>query len=106
MAQRTNPVAEIIGIPNIRLYTAIDACGRRRSEIANFNTLDCYIYPGSTEEYWGRQDAAQAIALVLRKGLGLEDGNDVGSWQGYVDMHFILPPCYIYYGTDGGIVRL
>ena len=64
MAQRTNPVAEIIGIPNIRLYTAIDACGRRRSEIANFNTLDCYIYPGSTEEYWGRQDAAQAIALV------------------------------------------
>ena len=35
---------------------------------------------------------------VLWKGLGLEDGNDVGSWQGYVDMHFILPPCYIYYG--------
>ena len=64
IAQRTNPAAEIIGIPNIRLYTAIDACGRRRSEIANFNTLDCYIYPGSTEEYWGRQDAAQAIALV------------------------------------------
>lgn len=22
------------------------------------------IMPGSTEEYWGRQDAAQAIALV------------------------------------------
>jgi len=62
MAQRTNPVAEIIGIPNIRLYTAINACGI--SEIANFNTLDCYKYPGSTEEYWGRQDAAQAIALV------------------------------------------
>ncbi|KAL6600589.1 hypothetical protein ACP70R_045389 [Stipagrostis hirtigluma subsp. patula] len=36
---------------------------------------------GSTEEYWGRQDAAQAIALVLRKGLGLEDGNAVGNWQ-------------------------
>ncbi|GJM85141.1 hypothetical protein PR202_ga01565 [Eleusine coracana subsp. coracana] len=36
---------------------------------------------GSTEEYWGRQDAAQAVALVLWKGLGLEDGNAVGSWH-------------------------
>uniref|UniRef100_A0A0E0QNH1 D-aminoacyl-tRNA deacylase n=1 Tax=Oryza rufipogon TaxID=4529 RepID=A0A0E0QNH1_ORYRU len=37
---------------------------------------------GSTEEYWCRQDAAQAIALVLWKGLGLDEGNTVGSWQG------------------------
>ncbi|KAG2647985.1 hypothetical protein PVAP13_1NG008800 [Panicum virgatum] len=45
-------------------------------------TPTMFVEIGSTEEYWGRQDAAQAIALVLWKGLGLEDGNDVGSWQG------------------------
>ena len=33
MAQRTNPVAEIIGIPNIRLYTAINACGKLLTSI-------------------------------------------------------------------------
>ncbi|TKW38442.1 hypothetical protein SEVIR_1G114500v4 [Setaria viridis] len=46
------------------------------------STPTMFVEIGSTEEYWGRQDAAQAIALVLRKGLGLEDGNAVGSWQG------------------------
>jgi D-aminoacyl-tRNA deacylase len=46
------------------------------------STPTMFVEIGSTEEYWGRQDAAQAIALVLWKGLGLEDGNDVGSWQG------------------------
>jgi D-aminoacyl-tRNA deacylase len=40
------------------------------------------FFSGSTEEYWCRQDAAQAIALVLWKGLGLDEGNTVGSWQG------------------------
>ncbi|KAL6863741.1 hypothetical protein ACP4OV_016644 [Aristida adscensionis] len=45
------------------------------------NTPTMFVEIGSTEEYWGRQDAAQAIALVLWKGLGLEDGNAVGSWQ-------------------------
>lgn len=45
------------------------------------NTRTLFVEIGSTEEYWGRQDAAQAVALVLWKGLGLEDGNTVGSWQ-------------------------
>ncbi|KAF8677288.1 hypothetical protein HU200_046773 [Digitaria exilis] len=59
------------------------------------STPTMFVEIGSIEEYWGRQDAAQAIALVsppflaysqylqvLWKGLGLEDGNAVGSWQG------------------------
>lgn len=45
------------------------------------STPTMFLEIGSTEEYWGRQDAAQAIALVLWKGLGLEDGNAVGNWQ-------------------------
>ncbi|KAL6594305.1 hypothetical protein ACP70R_048498 [Stipagrostis hirtigluma subsp. patula] len=45
------------------------------------NTPTMFVEIGSTEDYWRRQDAAQAIALVLRKGLGLEDGNAVGNWQ-------------------------
>jgi hypothetical protein len=61
IAQRTNFAAALIGIPKFSFYTTILCV---RSEIANFNISDCYKYPGSTEEYWGRQDAAQAIALV------------------------------------------
>ncbi|XP_062193840.1 D-aminoacyl-tRNA deacylase [Phragmites australis] len=45
------------------------------------NTPTMFLEIGSTEEYWGRQDAAQAIALVMWKGLGLEDGNAIGNWQ-------------------------
>ncbi|TVU10934.1 hypothetical protein EJB05_44489 [Eragrostis curvula] len=45
------------------------------------NTPTMFVEIGSTEEYWVRQDAAQAVALVLWKGLGLEDGTAVGSWQ-------------------------
>ncbi|XP_024317347.1 D-aminoacyl-tRNA deacylase isoform X2 [Brachypodium distachyon] len=46
------------------------------------NTPTMFVEIGSTEEYWGRQDAAQAIALVLWKGLGLEEGKAVGTWTG------------------------
>ncbi|XP_015696254.1 D-aminoacyl-tRNA deacylase isoform X3 [Oryza brachyantha] len=45
------------------------------------NTPTMFVEIGSTEEYWGRQDAAQAIALLLWKGL-LEEGKTVGTWQG------------------------
>jgi len=45
------------------------------------STPTMFVEIGSTEDHWGRQDAAQAIALVLWKGLGLEDGNAVGTWQ-------------------------
>ncbi|PKA58691.1 D-aminoacyl-tRNA deacylase [Apostasia shenzhenica] len=40
-----------------------------------------FLEIGSTEEYWGRQDAAQAIALLLWKGLGHEGGSCVGNWD-------------------------
>uniref|UniRef100_A0A0D9XBJ5 D-aminoacyl-tRNA deacylase n=1 Tax=Leersia perrieri TaxID=77586 RepID=A0A0D9XBJ5_9ORYZ len=46
------------------------------------NKPTMFVEIGSTEEYWGRQDAAQAIALVLWKGLGFEEENTVGSWEG------------------------
>ncbi|RWW42555.1 hypothetical protein BHE74_00051892 [Ensete ventricosum] len=38
------------------------------------------ILVGSTEDYWKRQDAAQAVALLLWEGLGLEGGPSVGNW--------------------------
>ncbi|KAI3686563.1 hypothetical protein L1987_80242 [Smallanthus sonchifolius] len=46
-----------------------------------------FVEIGSTEEYWKRQDAAQAIALVrmkhrlVWKGLGLDGGIPVGDWR-------------------------
>ncbi|KAL5725937.1 D-aminoacyl-tRNA deacylase [Ranunculus cassubicifolius] len=39
-----------------------------------------FLEIGSTEEYWKRQDAAQAIALLVWEGLGLGGGDDVGNW--------------------------
>uniref|UniRef100_A0A0E0LYS6 D-aminoacyl-tRNA deacylase n=1 Tax=Oryza punctata TaxID=4537 RepID=A0A0E0LYS6_ORYPU len=76
------------------------------------NTPTMFVEIGSTEDYWCRQDAAQAIALVesfsqfsstvymffvlhfqeelrvLWKGLGLDEGNTVGSWQGLETFSF------------------
>ncbi|KAK9278006.1 hypothetical protein L1049_027563 [Liquidambar formosana] len=40
-----------------------------------------FVEIGSTEEYWKRQDAAQAIALLLWEGLGLGGGVAVGDWS-------------------------
>ncbi|CAI9284049.1 unnamed protein product [Lactuca saligna] len=40
-----------------------------------------FVEIGSTEEYWKRQDAAQAIALLVWKGLGLDGGVPVGDWH-------------------------
>ncbi|XP_031371534.1 D-aminoacyl-tRNA deacylase-like isoform X1 [Punica granatum] len=36
---------------------------------------------GSTEEYWKRQDAAQAIARLVWEGLGLGGGVAIGDWK-------------------------
>ncbi|KAJ7521904.1 hypothetical protein O6H91_19G073800 [Diphasiastrum complanatum] len=44
------------------------------------NTPCMFVEIGSTEEYWGRQDAAEAIATVFWKGLGLDGGPGVGNW--------------------------
>ncbi|KAG0503269.1 hypothetical protein HPP92_003341 [Vanilla planifolia] len=46
------------------------------------STPTLFLEIGSTEEYWGRQDAAQVIALLLWHGLGLEGGISVGRWDG------------------------
>ncbi|XP_072970996.1 D-aminoacyl-tRNA deacylase [Typha angustifolia] len=48
--------------------------------VTNKPTL--FLEIGSTEEYWGRQDAAQAMALLMWEGLGLGGDSDVGNWQG------------------------
>ncbi|KAK9080384.1 hypothetical protein SSX86_000142 [Deinandra increscens subsp. villosa] len=40
-----------------------------------------FVEIGITEEYWKRQDAAQAIALLVWKGLGLDGGIPVGDWR-------------------------
>ncbi|CAL9064036.1 D-aminoacyl-tRNA deacylase-like isoform X2 [Musa acuminata AAA Group] len=44
------------------------------------NTPTMFLEIGSTEEYWKRQDAAQAMALLLWEGLGVEGGPSVGNW--------------------------
>jgi len=46
------------------------------------NTPTMFVEIGSTEKYWKRQDAAQAIALLLWEGLGLGGGGGVGNWHG------------------------
>ncbi|KAK8939420.1 D-aminoacyl-tRNA deacylase [Platanthera guangdongensis] len=40
-----------------------------------------FLEIGSTEGYWGRQDAAQVMALLLWQGLGLDGGDTVGKWD-------------------------
>ncbi|XP_042476733.1 D-aminoacyl-tRNA deacylase [Macadamia integrifolia] len=54
------------------------------------NSPTMFIEIGSTEEYWGRQDAAQAIALLLWEGLGLGGGSAVGNWNRNTDRNKIL----------------
>ncbi|XP_050224575.1 D-aminoacyl-tRNA deacylase-like isoform X1 [Mercurialis annua] len=44
------------------------------------NSPTMFVEIGSTEEYWRRQDAAQAIALLVWQGLGLGEGTAVGDW--------------------------
>ncbi|KAK2989243.1 hypothetical protein RJ640_013191 [Escallonia rubra] len=45
------------------------------------NSPTMFVEIGSTEEYWKRQDAAQAIALLVWEGLGLGGGVAVGDWS-------------------------
>ncbi|BBN04088.1 D-aminoacyl-tRNA deacylase [Marchantia polymorpha subsp. ruderalis] len=44
------------------------------------NVPAMFVEIGSTEEYWRREDAAQAVAEVVREGLGLDGGAGVGQW--------------------------
>ncbi|XP_060169338.1 D-aminoacyl-tRNA deacylase-like [Lycium barbarum] len=45
------------------------------------NAPTMFVEIGSTDEYWKRQDAAQAIALLVWEGLGLGGGAAVGDWS-------------------------
>ncbi|KAI7986009.1 D-aminoacyl-tRNA deacylase [Camellia lanceoleosa] len=45
------------------------------------NSPTMFVEIGNTEEYWKRQDAAQAIALLVWEGLGLGGGAAVGDWS-------------------------
>ncbi|MCD9559769.1 D-aminoacyl-tRNA deacylase [Datura stramonium] len=45
------------------------------------NAPTMFVEIGSTEEYWKRQDAAQAIAILVWEGLGLGGGDAVGDWS-------------------------
>ncbi|KAM7483097.1 hypothetical protein LguiB_007680 [Lonicera macranthoides] len=45
------------------------------------NSPTMFVEIGSTEEYWKRQDAAQAIALLVWEGLGLGGGVAEGDWN-------------------------
>ncbi|GAQ77839.1 hypothetical protein KFL_000040385 [Klebsormidium nitens] len=40
-----------------------------------------FVEIGSTEEHWGRVDAAELIAELFWQGLGLGGGPDLGSWS-------------------------
>ncbi|KAG8087147.1 hypothetical protein GUJ93_ZPchr0010g8262 [Zizania palustris] len=54
--------------------------GTHHGPVTNRPTL--FVEIGSTEEYWGRQDAAETVALLLWKGLGLGEEASVGNWHG------------------------
>ncbi|RZC72199.1 hypothetical protein C5167_035372, partial [Papaver somniferum] len=49
-----------------------------------------YWVLGSTEEYWKRQDAAQAIAQLVWEGLGLGGAGDIGNWNKNNDKKKVL----------------
>lgn len=40
-----------------------------------------FVEIGSTEEYWKRKDAANTVASVFIKGLGLDGGSGIGFWS-------------------------
>ncbi|XP_039142527.1 D-aminoacyl-tRNA deacylase [Dioscorea cayenensis subsp. rotundata] len=54
------------------------------------STPTMFVEIGSTKECWGRQDAAQAIALLLWEGLGLGGGDGVGNWHRNNDNQKVL----------------
>ncbi|OVA16885.1 D-aminoacyl-tRNA deacylase [Macleaya cordata] len=54
------------------------------------NSPTMFVEIGSTEEYWKRQDAAQAIAQLVWEGLGLAGGGDIGNWNRNNDKKKVL----------------
>jgi D-aminoacyl-tRNA deacylase len=49
-----------------------------------------FIEIGSTEEYWGREDAAYVVALLIWEGLGLGEGDAVGIWSSMTERKKVL----------------
>ncbi|XP_073145829.1 D-aminoacyl-tRNA deacylase [Henckelia pumila] len=49
-----------------------------------------FIEIGSTEEYWGRQDAARVVALLIWEGLGLGEHAPVGTWSSKNEKNKVL----------------
>ncbi|PIN16092.1 D-aminoacyl-tRNA deacylase [Handroanthus impetiginosus] len=49
-----------------------------------------FIEIGSTVEYWGREDAARVIALLVWEGLGLGEGAAVGTWSSTTERKKVL----------------
>ncbi|XP_057777465.1 D-aminoacyl-tRNA deacylase isoform X2 [Salvia miltiorrhiza] len=49
-----------------------------------------FIEIGSTEEYWGREDAAQVIAQLVWEGLGLGASDAVGVWRSTTEKKRVL----------------
>ncbi|CAM6093405.1 unnamed protein product [Calypogeia fissa] len=45
------------------------------------NSPAMFFEIGSTEDYWGRNDAAKVVATVLQEGLGLGGGSGIGQWS-------------------------
>ncbi|KAG9448552.1 hypothetical protein H6P81_008517 [Aristolochia fimbriata] len=54
------------------------------------NTPTMFVEIGSTEEYWKRQDAAQAIAQLVWEGLGLDGGGGIGNWNSNCEKKKVL----------------
>ncbi|KAI3871079.1 hypothetical protein MKW92_039473 [Papaver armeniacum] len=54
------------------------------------NSPTMFVEIGSTEEYWKRQDAAQAIAQLVWEGLGLGGAGDIGNWNKNNDKKKVL----------------
>ncbi|XP_047341913.1 D-aminoacyl-tRNA deacylase-like isoform X2 [Impatiens glandulifera] len=49
-----------------------------------------FVEIGSTEEHWGREDAARVIAQLLWEGLGLGGGTPIGNWSRNTDKNKVL----------------
>ncbi|KAK4430116.1 D-aminoacyl-tRNA deacylase [Sesamum alatum] len=49
-----------------------------------------FIEIGSTEDYWGRQDAARVVAQLVWEGLGLGEGAAVGTWSSTTEKKKVL----------------
>ncbi|KAE9451131.1 hypothetical protein C3L33_16968, partial [Rhododendron williamsianum] len=80
-----HPIAESHGlVPEFEVTLEATHHGPETNKPAMFVEI------GSTEEYWGRKDAANVIALLVWEGLGLGGGTSVGNWSSKKDKEKVL----------------